>query len=423
MKNILISFFLCLSFVLSQERLDRIIAVVGSNIITEQDFVQQVLMVAQQRNINPSLMPLKYKELENAVLDNIINQYVFLEHAKLDTSIVIENVDVQNQIDRQIDSFVQSVGSVDSLESYFGKSLQNIKADYWQDVYDAMLVERFKYSLFSRVSVGHKEVSLFYEEYKDSLPPSPLRANFTLCNVEFYPSEKTYEEVYGVVMGLKDSLFSDNILFENLIKRHSDDSATSQSGGFVGFTERGSLLREYEEAAYSMNIDDVVGPIKTSAGYHLIKLLDKRGDKINTQHLLKIVNPTDQDKSETISSVLSLSEQASENPVFLEEYVEEFFEFLGPFSGSFENFIVGDLPDEIYNIIKKSEDSTLHDPIMLRNGSILIVYVYEKYNEEEASLENSYDFIKSLAQEKKTIEFLEEWLSTAKKSIYINIMI
>ena len=80
------------------------------------------------------------------------------------------------------------------------------------------------------------------------------------------------------------------------------------------------------------------------------------------------------------------------------------------------------MPDEIYNIIKTSEESTLHDPIMLSNESVLIVYVYEKYDEEKASLENSYEYIKSLAQEKKTIEFLEEWISSARKSVYIKKM-
>ena len=421
MKNILISIFVSLVF--TQESLDRIVAVVGSNIITEQDFSQQVLMVAQQQNINPSLMPLKYKELEAAVLDNIINQYILLEHAKKDTSIVVENSDVQNQIDLQIDSFVKSVGSVDSLEAYFGKSLQNIKSDYWDDVYNAMLIEKFKYSLFSSVSIGHKETALFFEEYKDSLPLSPLRANFTMCNIEFYPSEQTYNDVFKLVNSLKDSILSGDSLFENIVKRHSDDVATSGSGGNVGFTERGSLLKQYEEAAYSMEVGNLIGPIKTSAGYHLIKLLDKRGDKINTQHLLKVVVPTEIDRSETISNVLDLSSKAKESPVFLEEYVEESLDFLGPLSGTFENFVVKNLPDEIYNIIKTSEESTLHDPIMLSNESVLIVYVYEKYDEEKANLENSYEYIKSLAQEKKTIEFLEEWISSARKSVYIKKML
>ena len=421
MKNILISIFVSLVF--TQESLDRIVAVVGSNIITEQDFSQQVLMVAQQQNINPSLMPLKYKELEAAVLDNIINQYILLEHAKKDTSIVVENSDVQNQIDLQIDSFVKSVGSVDSLEAYFGKSLQNIKSDYWDDVYNAMLIEKFKYSLFSSVSIGHKETALFFEEYKDSLPLSPLRANFTMCNIEFYPSEQTYDDIFKLVNGLKDSVISGDALFENIVKRHSDDLATSSSGGNVGFTERGSLLKQYEEAAYSMEVGNLIGPIKTSAGYHLIKLLDKRGDKINTQHLLKVVVPTEIDRSETISNVLDLSSKAKESPVFLEEYVEESLDFLGPLSGTFENFVVKNLPDEIYNIIKTSEESTLHDPIMLSNESVLIVYVYEKYDEEKANLENSYEYIKSLAQEKKTIEFLEEWISSARKSVYIKKML
>ena len=183
------------------------------------------------------------------------------------------------------------------------------------------------------------------------------------------------------------------------------------------------LLKQYEEAAYSMEVGNLIGPIKTSAGYHLIKLLDKRGDKINTQHLLKVVVPTEIDRSETISNVLDLSSKAKESPVFLEEYVEESLDFLGPLSGTFENFVVKNLPDEIYNIIKTSEESTLHDPIMLSNESVLIVYVYEKYDEEKANLENSYEYIKSLAQEKKTIEFLEEWISSARKSVYIKKML
>ena len=73
--------------------------------------------------------------------------------------------------------------------------------------------------MFSSVSIGHKEVSLFYEEYKDSLPLSPLRANFTLCNVEFHPSEETFNRVFNFVLSLKDSVSSNLVSFENIIKR------------------------------------------------------------------------------------------------------------------------------------------------------------------------------------------------------------
>ena len=111
--------------------------------------------------------------------------------AKKDSNIVVENDEVQQQLDSQIDMFVNSVGSIDSLEAVFGKPIQNIRADYWEEIYNAMLIERFKFYLTSGFTVGKKEVELFYEEYKDSLPPSPENANFSIYNVFFEPSKET----------------------------------------------------------------------------------------------------------------------------------------------------------------------------------------------------------------------------------------
>ena len=93
--------------------------------------------------------------------------------------------------------------------------------------------------------------------------------------------------------------------------KYSNDYATASSGGVVGFTNRGSLLKEYEEAAYSLVVNDVVGPIKTRAGYHIIKLLDKRGEKINTQHLLRFITPTEEDRAQTVVGLYDILEKSN----------------------------------------------------------------------------------------------------------------
>ena len=171
MKNFIISLFFCLSF--SEEVIDGIMAVVGENIITKGEFFYQLSSIANQRGISPSQTPLKYESLANAVLEDIIDRYVLLEYAKMDSNIVVDNDEVQLQLDNQIDMFIQSVGSVDSLETTFGKPLQQIKADYWEEIYNAMLIERFRLNLTSGFVVGKKEVESFYNIYRDSLPPSP----------------------------------------------------------------------------------------------------------------------------------------------------------------------------------------------------------------------------------------------------------
>ena len=316
--------------------------------------------------------------------------------------------------------FVQNVGSIDSLEVVFGKPIQKIKADYWEEIYNAMLIERFKFFLTSGFSVGKKEVGLFYDEYKDSLPLSPANANFTLYNLFFEPSEETISNSFLFVSSLRDSVSRGDVSFNKIIKDHSEDYASLASNGVIGFTERGSLFPEYEAAAYSMQKEELSGPIKTDAGHHIIKLLDRRGNKINTQHLLRRIVATEEDKQKTIYNINMIYKEASEDPLFLETLVEENNFNQNSISGNYNSFPLKRLPEDVYNIIKNSVDSFLYEPIMLRDGSVCVLYVYEVFQEEKATLDNSYSFIESIALDKKTIDYLNNWLNTNKPKVYIN---
>jgi len=417
MKNFIISLFFCFSF--SEEIVDGIMAVVGDNIITKGEFFYQLSSIANQRGISATQTPLKYEKLANAVLEDIINRYVLLEYAEKDSNVVVDNDEVQIQLDNQIDMFIKSVGSVDSLETTFGKPLQQIKADYWDEIYNAMLIERFRLNLTAGFIVGKKEVESFYDIYKDSLPPSPASANFSIYNIEFTPSRKTIEKSYSFVKNLKDSIINKTSSFEAIVNNHSDDTASIPSGGKIGYTERGSLFPKYEEAAYSMKIGEISNPIITDAGHHIIKLLDKRGEKISTQHILKLILPTENDKKQTVESINSVYINSKADPLYLENFIEE-LEGKNLLSGNFFNYPINRFPVDIYNKIRLSEDSFLHEPFVMQNGSISILYVYEFFPEKKATLENSYTFIESIALDKKTLDYLDSWLDKKRSGVYIN---
>jgi len=417
MKNFIISIFFCFSF--SEEVIDGIMAVIGDNIVTKGEFFYQLSSIANQRGISPVQTPLKYEKLQNALLEDIINRYVLLEYAEKDSNVVVDNDEVQIQLDNQIDMFIQSVGSVDSLEATFGKPLQQIKADYWEEIYNAMLIERFRLNLTAGFIVGKKEVESFYNIYKDSLPPSPASANFSIYNIEFTPSEKTVENSYNFLKNLKDSIVSGTTSFKTIVNNHSDDVVSIPLDGKIGYTERGSLFPQYEEAAYSMNIGEISNPIITEAGHHIIKLLDKRGDKINTQHILKRILPTENDKKQTIETINGIYSQSKEDPLFLENFIEE-QENKNLLSGNFFNHPINRFPVDVYDKIRLSEDSFLHEPFIMQNGSISILYVYEYFPEKKATLENSYAFIESIALDKKTLDYLDSWLDKNRGGIYIN---
>ena len=116
-KNIIISFYFC--FLFSQQSVDGVLAVVGENIITQNDFFQQLSTVANQRGVSPSAHPLKYELLAERVLDNIINQYVVLDFAEKDSTILVSSDEVKAQLEEQISYFIRELGSVSALEDVF----------------------------------------------------------------------------------------------------------------------------------------------------------------------------------------------------------------------------------------------------------------------------------------------------------------
>ena len=224
---------------------------------------------------------------------------------------------------------------------------------------------------------------------------------------------------------LKDSIDLKLKSFEDLVLTHSDDIATKEIGGVVGYTERGTLFKEYEIAAYSGEIGEVLGPIKTTAGYHIIKVLDKKGEKIKTQHLLTVVSPTGEDKRKTVLLIQDIYNQTQSDFLFLEDYIntntnEETTSLTGNYNDYFYN---ENLPVDLAKKIDGSEDSFLFEPFILNNETIALLYVYEKFKEEISSVENSYSYIESLAKEDKVNKYLDKWLVEAKKEVYINIFV
>ncbi len=169
-----------------------------------------------------------------------------------------------------------------------------------------------------------------------------------------------------------------------------------------------------------MSVGEISLPVKTFAGHHIIKLLDKRGDKIKTQHLLKRIVPTEGDKEKTIESINTVYKNSLDDPLFLENYVEMEPLISNSISGNYTAFPIKNLPDDVYKIIKNSDDSYLYEPRMLKNGSIALIYVYEVFEEEKATLENSYSFIESIALDKKAIDHLNFWLNNNRQKVYIN---
>ena len=171
-------FFLFLfNLTVPQGRVDGLVAIVGDNIILHSDVLQQSQIVALNRQVDPSKMPLLFEEIYFTTLDNIINQYTVLDIAEKDTNMVLSDDDVNRALNLQIDDFVSRAGSEEKFEEMVGMSMRQIKADYWKDIREMMVVERYQFSKIQTVDVSRREVDAFFVSHKDSIPSIPGQFN------------------------------------------------------------------------------------------------------------------------------------------------------------------------------------------------------------------------------------------------------
>ena len=142
-----------------------------------------------------------------------------------------------------------------------------------------MLIDRFKYTLFSEIEVSRKEVETFYETYKDSLPATPENYDFSLIELPISISTESKLNQLREIEILRNKIVDGSLSFEEVAKESSEDPGSSSLGGDLGYMKRGTLVPEYEEVAFSLEINEISKPVLTDFGYHIIQLLDRKGEK------------------------------------------------------------------------------------------------------------------------------------------------
>ena len=279
---LLIIIFVTISF--SQDIIDGIAAIVGENIILKSDVDQFTRMNASQLGINPDKDPKTYQKLIQQSLQSLIDENILLEQAKIET-IEVKDREVEAMLDQQIDNIIYQAGSKENAERMLGSPINKIRRDYRPTIKNRLIVEKLRNEKFSNVNITRREIDDFYNMYKDSLPDIPESIDFSQILFEVKPGKFEDEKAKT----LADSIYQliiDGADFAELAKLYSDDPASATYGGDLGYITRGGFIKEFEEVAFSLNINEISGVVKTEFGYHIIQLLDRKGENINVRHIL-----------------------------------------------------------------------------------------------------------------------------------------
>jgi peptidyl-prolyl cis-trans isomerase SurA len=286
---------------IAQQMVDGVVAMVGQEIILKSEVEQYAQSYVIQNKINVVSNPEILNNLKKEVLERLIEQKILLTKADEDT-IVAADREVDRYLEEQIRTMVERVGSEAQLEAAFDSPIKKIRRDMRKEIESRLKIETLRRKKFQDLKISRREVEEFYAAYKDSLPSIKETIDISHILKQVKPGGASADKGLTRILEIKQKLDA-GADFNEMAKEYSEDPATAARGGDLGFIKRGDLVKEYEEVAFNMEPGQISDVVQSQFGYHLIKLIEKRGEKVNSAHILIQLKPTEEDENRVVGEL------------------------------------------------------------------------------------------------------------------------
>jgi len=422
MIKYLLYFIYVVSFLLAQNEkqyIDGVAAIVEKHLILKSDVDQMVGMTAMQQRVDLSTNPDLYEKLQGSVVQSMIDQKIMLEMAELD-SIIVDEKEVNQSLDQQIEMLINQAGSEEKAAEALGQSLKSFRREFWYDMRDRMITERYQQQLLNSITIARSDVKDFYNTYKDSLPVLPLKAKLSHLLLPTTASDISKEKVFSFLSNLKIEI-ENGLNFEDAAKEYSIDPSKN-SGGELGWVKRGLLVKNFETVAFTLEPGVISEPVETQFGFHLIETLEKQGEKIRVRHILMAPEITQEDHERTFNFANVLKD--SINDLFsFKKMVKKYSTDLST------KEIGGDLGwidpsnysiPEIGKALKYVEMNSCSPPINSSIGFHLL-WVSGIKKGGRPNMVDHWSDIEMMALNKKKMDWYQDWIEKARTKFFIKI--
>lgn len=398
------------------ETLDKVIAVVGNEIIMLSDLNGQMAIFAQQ---DPKI-DITNPEIRKKILDAMINEKLVVTKA-IEDSIVVTDEEIKQRWDYQLQNLVSHYGSEKRVEDIYGMSIARMQYEYRDEIRKQILAERIRQQKFGELKSNQQDVEEFYNKFKDSLPAIPLQIELFHIVKNVTASTKEKEQIYELAKNVRDTILKGGD-FADFAKRYSNDPGTASAGGELGWFDKGKLFPEFEKAAFELQVGQISLPVETPFGYHIIQTENKNKDSVMTRHILFKFGKSDADKEKVVATLNALKEKVvkGENFEELAKRESEEKETQG-FGGLLGKFPVSQIPESLKEIIDKIPDGGISDPLPYSNEpkvSFHIIYRKRTIAEHKPTLKDDYKELEQYASSEKQKRLYMEWVETLRKTMY-----
>ncbi len=401
--------------VTAQTMLDKIVAVVDKEIITDSDLQERITYIAIQNRLDA-----KSPELRKQVLEGMIADKLVLAQAILDSVNVTEE-EVTHALDQQFQNFIRQAGSEQQLEKIYGKPVARMKREFRPEMRKQLLIQRIRQQREANLAVARREVEEFYEAYKDSIPKVSEELELSHIFMVPKPDSALQEQAHKKLNAIRDSIVAGGD-FAEFAKRYSQDPS-APSGGDLGWAKRGLVfVPEFEEAVFALKEKEISPVVKTEFGFHLIQLLERRGESVHARHILLRTERGPASDSAAVKQLRSLRDSILAGKSFAElarRYSED--DETKTEGGDLGRVAIDQLEPDFASVVKDMKAGEISQPhrVTLRNSyGYQIVLLKKRVPAHAVNLTDDYRRVEQMALYLKRNRQNAEWVEELKKNIY-----
>ena len=436
MKRILLACLLmsCSWLLKAQDNvIDEIVWVVGDDAILRSDVEDQRLYLL---NAGERLEGDPYCFIP----EQMAIQKLYLNQAKIDSVEVPESQVIQS-VDQWINSVIGQIGSKEKVEEYFNKKLSQIKDEKIEMVREQQTVEEMQRKLVGEIKLTPSEVRKYYNQLsQDSLPNIPMTVEVQIITIEpKIPFEET-DAIKARLRQFTEDINSGKYEFSTLARLYSEDPGSAMRGGELGFMSKSMLEPAFANVAFNLKDSKHISQIvETEYGFHIIQLIEKRGDRINCRHILLKPEVSEKELTEATARMDSIYNNLMENKFTFDEaatflsYDKDTRNNKGLMVNSnyqssnsgTPRFELHELPQEVGKVVYDMKVGDISKPFRMTTDKqkevIAIVKLRARTEAHKANLSDDYQALKTIVENKKREELLNDWIRKQQKSTYVRI--
>ena len=427
--NSVLLFLLMLSPLRADNVIDQVIWVIGDEPILLSEVEEERLRAQYEGQQIPG-------DPYCVIPEQMAIQKLYLHQAELD-SIEVSESTVNHQVDMRINYYISQIGSREKMEEYFRKSSSEIREELTDAVRNQMIIQQLQSKLTSHIKPTPAEIRRFYRTLpQDSIPVVAAHVEVQILSVEPPVSRDELDRVKSRLRDYTERVNSGTADFAMLARLYSEDTESAKRGGELGLLGKGQLVESFADVAFNLTDPKKVSRIvETEYGYHIIQLIERKGERINCRHILLRPRVSADDKMKAVSRLDTIARLIRNDSLLFEQAVTLYSQdkqtalngglMMNAQNGS-SRFEYQDLPPEIAKQIYTMQPGNVSDPFIMmdpaKNKEVCcIVRLKTRQDVHKANLTDDFQVIRAMLEEKLSGEFLHDWIVRKQKETYIRI--